>query len=239
MNSQEQYITRLPSELRDVVNMYIDGEETNEYFRNPTQFISNNKKKYIRNLTSVFFNIPPIDNPLVVYRGVTSESYVNDSSSYLSTSLNRDCVTGFLSSVNRIIMKITITPGVRVLPLYILSSYNEKEILIDRDQKWDISSVTMEDINWKDAYKEKTKVYHITISPTTSISLKLNDIPIDRIDDYINNLVFCVKSCDELLSENEAQCLYDGFNLRNDISIFNPPPILSDIMLEKIADTYK
>ena len=86
----------------------------------------------LNNIDEAFKAVPPLTEPLVVYRGKQKDEVSKVDPSFVSTSLFSE-VTKTFTGVGCCILKITVSPGSKVLPIYDLSRLrSEYEILLDR-----------------------------------------------------------------------------------------------------------
>ena len=98
-------------------------------------FDTQNLISQVRKIDKIFSKIPPINEPLKVYRGFQHFDPINFTETmvlpYWSTSLKMQVAQSFAS---RYIFEILVEPGTTVLPLQQNSAYmNENEILLPRD----------------------------------------------------------------------------------------------------------
>lgn len=95
-------------------------------------------KMAINNIDTAFANSPPLEEPLVLFRGIRSynEKYFTNKA-YMSTSLNIDTAAKFVGDHNCCVMVITIPIGSKILAIRSIKTRapmieKEDEILLDR-----------------------------------------------------------------------------------------------------------
>ena len=126
------------------------------------------KKKEKKNmLKDIFKKAPPLDYPLMVYRGVTYDYTTNKkyflSNVFVSTSLELHVAFGFMSKAkqdNCCLMQILLPKGTRCLYLPILSIYpEEQEILLPADTPFQILQKNLTPLNDSWELRQDQNVY--------------------------------------------------------------------------------
>lgn len=89
--------------------------------------------KQIKKLDNAFDNVPPLEEPIVVWRGVNTKNATEGSHrNFLSTSLSRSISEKFTDKPC-CLMKISLPAGTKVLPVFNLSRHeNECELILPR-----------------------------------------------------------------------------------------------------------
>jgi len=133
MDPQKRYVATLSKPSRDVLIGYTgsDYEEINDCLRKKKKLTASTKHK-IDTIDSIFDGAPPLDSPITVYRGMVGKIESTLSTSYISTSLDRDKANTFTG--NKCCMfEITVPAGAKVLPLAAISDVkSENEVLLHR-----------------------------------------------------------------------------------------------------------
>lgn len=121
-------------------------------------------------LFNLFERMPQVDTPITVYRGLDSENYKNQDyyadKGFISTSLDFTVSQRFYKD-NGCIMKITINPGSKILPIYKLSAIqNEKEILLNPNGIFKITGSEINSQNIKILYVSYSQTNYKVNTPT-------------------------------------------------------------------------
>jgi len=91
------------------------------------------KMRIIQNIETIFNNCPKLDEPIIVYRNVQNSTWINEFKSYTHTTFSYNS-TNFS---NGIILKITLPPGTKIIPL--------DELILDRTNLYIQGSSEMKD----------------------------------------------------------------------------------------------
>ena len=130
---QEEYILKLPENIKNTITWYTGGEyyEFNKMLRDDKQI--GEYSEHLKNLIIAFQGVPPLTEPMTVYKGKKSENIYKVDKAFSSTSLSIKGTIDFRGE-KCCIMQITIPPGSKILPLSFLSDASyEDEILLDRN----------------------------------------------------------------------------------------------------------
>lgn len=133
LGSQEAYVERLSPEEKNSINWYTGGnyDEFNEALR-AGKVLSQVQRQHKDNIDFAFDAVPPIDIPIVVYKGKGSERVYSDKS-FMSTSFLYERTKRF-SGKECCVLQITVSAGSKVLPIRTISKEpEEEEVLLDRD----------------------------------------------------------------------------------------------------------
>jgi hypothetical protein len=98
------------------------------------------------NLSKAFKEAPPLTMDLVVYRGLALDGQEIDLCypEFMSTSLSLPKALVFTTGGKGVLLRITLTKGSKILPLYTISNCDEEEILLDRNTQLYITGRTDE-----------------------------------------------------------------------------------------------
>lgn len=138
IQKQLQFVNDLIENHKEIaksITKYTDGEKI-YMILNTNLLRKKHQPKEIQvhldNIDEAFKAVPPLTEPLVVYRGKKQDEVREVDPSFVSTSLFSD-VTLIFTGVGCCVLKITVSPGSKVLPIYDLSKVrHEFEILLDR-----------------------------------------------------------------------------------------------------------
>ena len=116
---------------------------------------------FIKDLSSIIKNAPPLRKKLVVFRGVTNDYYLKGKTGFTyknigfhSASMSVDVATGFMGKSKCCLKKITVLPGTRALIMMGISMFpHEMEVLFNFDSLYMLRSTNFikqfKDINWE------------------------------------------------------------------------------------------
>lgn len=148
---------------------------------------------HLQNLEYIFKNIPSITIPLTVYRGV-KDIFATDTYSthtFVSTSVNNKIVNRFINYENKCcILRITVNPGAKIIPIISELSYHpdELEILLNKEFVMVLNMVsTQNDILYYDiSYSGGILLDEsITVSTITNIDVnESDDLYYEVVDKY-------------------------------------------------------
>lgn len=133
LRKQEAYVENLSPEEKNSITWYTGGnyDEFNEAIRG-NKILSQVQSRHKENIDSAFDAVPPIDTPIIVYKGKGSERVYSDKS-FMSTTLLYEHTKRF-SGKECCVLQITVSAGSKVLPIRAISKEpDEEEVLLDRD----------------------------------------------------------------------------------------------------------
>lgn len=160
LSKQVAYVETLPDSEKASINWYTGGnyDQFNDAIRKG-KLLSQLQRGHKDNIDSAFEAVPPLEGPIIVYKGKGSDKVYSDKS-FMSTTLlyertkrftNKDCC----------VLQITVSAGSKVLPIRALSKEpDEEEVLLDRDGTLIVTGNTIE--------KEGMKIIFITYCPQGS-----------------------------------------------------------------------
>ena len=119
----------------------------------------------LNNIDEAFKAVPPLTEPLVVYRGKKQDEVNKTDLSFVSTSLSVKVATAF-AEAGCCVLQITVSPSSKVLPIYDLSNEPlEYEILLDRGGQFIITgSEIVRDIS-SARYGKDMKIIYVSYVP--------------------------------------------------------------------------
>jgi hypothetical protein len=130
------YIIYLSEKIKSSLEWYTENHATglNRKLREDEKF-NDNEIEYLKNIDIAFSNCPIYYKDLTIYRGTEH---------IISTDLFISCSIDILVAINfGKLRKITCKPGVKMINLEGISTHwNEKEILLDRTNMYDIEDDT-------------------------------------------------------------------------------------------------
>ena len=124
ISSQTNFVNRLSHEQKQVIRWY-----TTEQYKTFNEALRSGKittefaEKY-NTLKEIFEAIPPLEEPLLVYRGRMSSKIEEMDRAFASTSLSKRIALNFTSS-SCCLLYITVSPGSKVLPVFNLSDQSD------------------------------------------------------------------------------------------------------------------
>lgn len=143
-----EYIQNLPKDiLKSIISYAEEGyDDINLYLNNaafkayPSKLVK--IEHHIKNIDEAFANSPPLEEPIVVFRGVRSRhSKYYTSKGYMSTSLDitqASMFKAFTEEGRCCVMVITLPVGAKILAIRSVENrknMDENEILLDRDSQ--------------------------------------------------------------------------------------------------------
>ncbi len=214
LETLEQYVKNLDKSILESLWAYESGSDNINHTLRANQNLSNYNqfekdiKTHIKNIERAFINAPTINHSLTVYRGIQNPDQISDIS-YISTSLMEDIALEFSKCC---LLKITITSGCKILPLYSMllntldgtGSDAEREILIYRDVTFIVTNTYKKVTDTFYGNKDIT-MYDITCVPKSSVKYNLNQDLLDvdkniKISKIMENIINMFEL--QLLNEN-------------------------------------
>ena len=160
---QEQYVSNLPLEIKTSMREYT-GEHyyaINEAFRLQRHLDYAVDRKIVQDLMEAFAHVPPLTSPIQTYRGLEQE-YQNVPS-FVSSSMDLETAEDF-STAECCILSLTIPPGSKVLPMYVISEVrHEQEILLPPEGSYQVTNVRTVHLR---------KTYDVTYLPQATVPLE-------------------------------------------------------------------
>ena len=166
------YIKSLPENIKQSIKSYttINYIEFNKKIRGKG-LLSANENIMKEHIHTAFINIPVLKNELIVYRGIKNKDHIQDDHMFISCSLDIDVAKHFTNiSFDKYIMKIIISSGSKILPIYPISDEpSELEILLCKCD----NIITNTFINKIDDFT----IFHCMCIPYTSVKILDKDTP--------------------------------------------------------------
>ena len=198
------YVELLPEHIINTLREYTDESIYKElnYKMRMSESLNQVEREIVNNIKFAFNNVPLLNNPITVYRGIT-KPYDPSLISYTSASLKRSEAIGFTTR-ECCLLKILLPAGSSILPIMTISNIqHEKEILINDTGSYLITKIT------ENAYgpKEYDVVYVPGHSVDITISGKLDDVkPVEvksklNVDLCVERLLLFVIDEDEAIDE--------------------------------------
>ena len=222
LTKMESYITGLPDYIKDSLEWYTGGnfDTLNEKLRKDSP-LSELQQYHFDNIKEAFRNCPELSDHLVVYKGKSSRTVYSDKA-FVSTSLKYEQSLKF-SGKTCCVLEILVSPGSKVLPLYLISRYpEEQEILLDKEGSLTVTQTV-----------NQGNMIVIKCVYTSNLSIKVED---ETDFKYLE----ITRRFKEIVSEEELE-LYEEEDL---------PGVISEVLtrleikhtkrdVEKIADLLK
>jgi len=211
LNSSISYMDLLSDKIKESITWYTHSEgyyqEFNYRLRNNLE-LTTVQKYHLENLLNAFEDAPKLSYPLVVYRGVEDENF-DYSKQFISTSLNKDTAETF-STQECCIYVITILPGVKILPVYLISNrVDEDEILINRGVKLNIVS---------EEKRNKKKYIFMSVSPEETLSISSSSNNSNLIIQSLYKTIYDLLKNDEFLDKDLIELSVDAYTSHFDIT---------------------
>jgi hypothetical protein len=160
----------------------------------------------LKSIDLSFNYAPEFEDTITVYRGVKGE-YKPSLISYISTTTTDIDTALSFSGTQCCLLKITIPPGSKILPIYDISDFKQEfEILIDRTGQYIITSI--------EKPYDYPKMYNIVYIPPTSVKIEdtIELTPTFDLDFHVNRILssineeeielFGVEETIDMLTEN-------------------------------------
>jgi hypothetical protein len=166
--------------LRDYIGY--NYQEINNLLRSGSGEISDT----IALIDNVFNRVPPIEDPILVYRGIKQGLFVDDKmtdKAIVSTSLDKNVAFSF-SSGECCILNITLPKGSKVLPLFDKKTGSaENEILLKRDSKF----ITLRNYKLPFSNAPYNKIHYdvVYVSPLDGKIEDIRDMSLDRATELL------------------------------------------------------
>jgi endonuclease/exonuclease/phosphatase family metal-dependent hydrolase len=135
LQKQNTFVKALPQYLKNSLIWYTNDfnyKKFNSSIRKGEQLTAEytyNKN----NLEQIFRDIPPIESPIRIYRGMKGKDYIQTDKTFTSATLSKKVTKDFIGDEGCCLLEIILDKDSKVVPLYWLSDYvNEMEVLIDR-----------------------------------------------------------------------------------------------------------
>lgn len=203
LKNQERYVQSLTDPLKLSLDWYTGGnfDEFNVYLRRE-QILPKKYRQHFENITTAFYNSPPLNTPLIVYKGKNSPKVYSDKA-FVSTTLEYAKTKRF-SGKDCCVVQITVSPGSHVLPLRSISREpDEEEVLLDRNGTLVITGSTV---------KNQMKVIFATYVPYGAKAVtEQKDINADKFDSklIVERMIEFFKDEDpEFLDDEELSIMY-------------------------------
>lgn len=167
LKEQCRYVRRLDEETKEVIQEYTGSsyEILNKRLRN--QEYLGNFQDMVDTLDRTFDDAPPTKRSITLYRGIDATEFINEVSSYISTTYN---IVRARKSLGRrcCLLRILVSSGSQVLPIEEISEHPfEKEVLLPRTGRLEITNVDEEDA---------IAVYDLVYLPKKSVQIPRYDI---------------------------------------------------------------
>lgn len=174
LQKQEQYTTNLSGSIKDALEWYTGGnfDKFNIALRT-NKILPSSSQRILNYIDDAFDAVPPISEPVVVYKGKGSNRVYSDKA-FMSTTLDYNKTKRF-SGKNCCVIQITVSPGSKILPLRTISREpDEEEVLLDRNGYLLVTGSKIND-------QDKMKIIFATYSPEESKLVK-NDEQIKKAE---------------------------------------------------------
>lgn len=164
MEDQYRFVKFLSDDIKASILEYTGNayERINKKLRDSrTGDLTQIERSIVVNLDRAFEAVPPLEEPMTVYRGIRSNSF-ELISSFVSTSKNKKQALDFVKGGKCCLLNITVSPGTKILPVDVISdSPSEEEVLLSRDTQFVITNTLYNET-------EKLQEYFLSTMPGTS-----------------------------------------------------------------------
>lgn len=222
LSRQLEYVSKLSDDIKDVLSWYTgdNSDSFNQELR--SGFLSELTKKKLKFIDIAFFGVPTLNESLTVFKGIETDSVYSDRA-FMSTSILYSMAKDF-TGVYCCMLKITISPGSKVLPLRSISRKPyEEEILLNRDGHLQVTGTEI--VN-------NFKIIFATYLPQKSIEVK-NENEVQKAqksfdkDIIINRIVDIYKDEDpDFIDDTDISLTFKRMTKKE-----IPPNILKEIKL--------
>ena len=135
-------------DIRESIGNYTSSagffREINTGLRRRVKIEENDASLVRKNLDIAFQGAPPLEKPLTVYRGKSSDRMRPRDEGFVSTSLLRSRALNF-AGPECCVLEITVPPGSKVLPVAFISfASDELEIILNRGGKFIVSGTKID-----------------------------------------------------------------------------------------------
>jgi hypothetical protein len=164
LQTQVSFVKSLPDQVIKSITWYTGGEysDFNDSLRAgkiPTE------KRHFDNISLAFQGVPPLTNPITVYKGKRSDNIYQVDKAFASTSLTIRGTQDFRGG-KCCILQITVPPGSKVLPLESISdNKSEDEILLDRNGEYTVTGSDIRAITDQYGRQNDMKFIYVTYNP--------------------------------------------------------------------------
>lgn len=140
LSPQIKYIKNLSSDIKRSLIWYTNGYNFQDFninlrFDNP---LTAEQTYHLNNITKAFSNVPPLNNPIMVYRYTSVKNAIKTDKAFTSVSMSSRVALKISREPQNekrkcCILNILVPSGIKVLPLFAISDLKwELEVLIDR-----------------------------------------------------------------------------------------------------------
>ena len=138
MDKQVKFIESLSKNMQNSIKKYTKDEyyeSINDKIDNK-EYLNQEEQDIVNALKLAFENVPPLEDSITVYRGITKDFIPRKS--FISTSIDKDVAINFANDRTLCcLLIIHIPPGEKILPLYTISANkHEKEVLLNTNLKF-------------------------------------------------------------------------------------------------------
>jgi hypothetical protein len=164
IEEQVKYVNSLSEDEQKSLNWYTGGgyDDFNVAIRSDKS-LTYIQEKHRKNIQKAFEHIKPIDTALTVFKGIDTDIVFSDKS-YVSTTIEYKKTHRFTGK-NCCILQITLVPGSRILPLYLVSKEpDEEEILLEANGTMVVTGTKLN--------KDNMKIIFITYSPPKTYKIQ-------------------------------------------------------------------
>jgi hypothetical protein len=195
LRKQEAYVEQQLSDIEKLsINWYTGGnyDDFNDSVRKG-KMLSQEQRDHKENIDTAFDSVPPLEVPIVVYKGKGSDRIYSDKS-FMSTTLLYDRSKRFTNK-ECCVLQITVSAGSKVLPIRTISKEpDEEEILLNRDG---ILIVTGNSIRKEDMMK----IIFVTYCPKGSNPVR-TDEELKKADHVFDTQLIIEKLIESLQDED-------------------------------------
>jgi hypothetical protein len=174
-SAQKDYVDSLPENQKESLKWYTGGDFDifNQKLRKG-EVLSPIYLGHLQNISASFVSSPPLQEPLVVYKGIDTDNLYSDNA-FVSTTTEYDMASSSFSDKKECcVIQISVSPGSLVLPLRSVSREpEENEVLLDRGGTLSVTGNTI---------RNTMKVIFATYTPKNTVNVTSKVQPIEAAE---------------------------------------------------------
>jgi hypothetical protein len=213
--TQTEYVNGLSETQKESLTWYTGGDFDifNETLRKGGDVLPIHLT-HLQNISSSFESAPPLQEPIVVYKGIDTDNVYSDDAFVSTSSEYNVAATSFSDKKECCVIQITVSPGSLVLPLMSVSREpEENEVLLDRGGTLLVTGSTI---------RTTMKVIFATYTPKNSVKVTSEVQPVEAAAESVNAVArtiafFADDEDPEFLDEEDLRLYYTKITGDTDI----------------------
>lgn len=237
LEDQFNFVSKLMDNHPEIANS-IQRYSSRDYIKMNKETRAGIENKDMKNILKALNSVPPITEPLVVWRGKQTDVIRSEQPTVVSTSYNKDIAYKFAGTDSCCILKITVSPGTRLLPISDLSQYgthlyhgnndyidaedytvpyDEQEILLEPNGTFIITGSSIDDDGMKIIYTtylppqnlQKTNFISQIKDPKDKDKRQI----VERVVEYFSTRLFSEEELRRVMKENNFSLSEDDIDI--------------------------